>query len=1461
MTREEPDTLRLLSRLESLELRALSWGHTSVSLTDSELREAAVEIADNEAAARELVRDLRRAGLLLDVSPPDAEDRQWRTRFAETMRLLATLRQWMRDRGSHAPLSWREAPELVNGFRVASRARAFPDFVHEGDDVIRLLERDAPLHPSERSAFEAMLGMGSSDPLKLASFQLEATRRIRSEIRRGRPSATIVCAGTGSGKTKAFYLPALALLARGRAELGDATPQALAIYPRNELLKDQLSTAIEQVATIFARDGVTVSVGAYFGPTPEDGDKARDGDDGRRQGAWRPMAGGLACPYIRCPRAGCGNDLVWPDEERSRRREILVCPRSGCGFHTSDGLVRLTRASIQSSTPDLLFTTTEMLNNGLSDGQIRHVFTGSAERGRPYLLLLDEVHTYSGPHGANAAVLLSRWRQQLGGLRAPLHVVGLSATLEEPTAFLSSLTNVDVEHVALVRPNDSELVREGADYSAILRGSPVSKTALLSTTIQSIMLLGRAMEARDAREKTGTSGWRLFAFTDTLDVLNRLYWDLQDAETNQLPALRDGDDAARLKAGQVWSRLTHALDRPLDVPLQVARTSSQDAGVDAAADVVVASASLEVGFDDPGVGAVIQHKAPRDVASFVQRKGRAGRTRMMRPWTLTVLSDYGRDRVAYQGYERLIEPVVPARSLPIDNLHVLKMQAAYAMLDWLSLRVGGLRARYHLSGPSDPKFKSVPGKQDGAARELRRVLTDDGVRQSLERHVRWSLGGLDDRTLAAVLWRQPRPLLTDAVPRLLRRLESKWQSQIPGKDERTRFGNPLPECLPDNLFSDLNLPEVLVRAGYPDSWGDRDPAEEGRPITSAIAECIPGNPTRRYAQKLKSYYHWLEPDVDDDGRLALDGAVKTWDDLGELMDGVKAIRLVRPWAIALEAVKEREARGRSARPVWASQVESTGDGHRIALPQGTPGSRAIVNLTFHTHSLHAPLTVARAAVAATVSSPDGTDSNYGFSLDGQPVSIGFREQADGIEVRFNTAAIPRAADLSEAALRAARGELLRRMYASSAVLRQRASSFQIDWLRELHVGALASLSLAADDPISLGEATAAMARLGTEESLVDALEGIFGVHDEDAAEQRGARAIKDLLGDSEVVQEVTRIADAVVDAPSDELDSVVSAGHLSTLAVALREAFQGLCPRTDAEGLVINIATARDGAETVAWLVEQEVGGAGTVEEILRTTSEDPTRLGQLIKSALGPSDLELVDVGIRGVLSAADDPSSGISDAFQGVRTARGAQGASSAIERLRTALAAEGIAPTHDMVSSLVHRILRPGSDRATDDLLRHSLDRWSKAEAALGLELDARAVAYAVSNEDPSRWRLEQVYSLLWPRGRAARISRLDGWSRFGAVDWVERLVVDPLFDERPPVFSAAADLADAIASLSSTGVVDLRADPTNPGALQRAVTVLLTTKIDVGSVLAHPRLRAAWSDGTEIRATIELPEALR
>ena len=164
----------------------------------------------------------------------------------------------------------------------------------------------------------------------------------------------------------------------------------------------------------------------------------------------------------------------------------------------------------------------------------------------------------------------------------------------------------------------------------------------------------------------GIFGSRLFAFADKLDSTNRLYWDLLDAEgwawpgqakrgevpltlahlraqgQSALPTGRRQDPQLRDQEGQLWwlaESLGHEVDS--DVQKRIGRTSSQDSGVASDADIVVATASLEVGFDDDRVGAVLQHKAPHDAAQFLQRKGRAGRNSATRPWTVVVLSDWG----------------------------------------------------------------------------------------------------------------------------------------------------------------------------------------------------------------------------------------------------------------------------------------------------------------------------------------------------------------------------------------------------------------------------------------------------------------------------------------------------------------------------------------------------------------------------------------------------------------------------------------------------------------------------------------------------------------------------------------------------------------------------------------------------------------------------------------------------
>ena len=80
---------------------------------------------------------------------------------------------------------------------------------------------------------------------------------------------------------------------------------------------------------------------------------------------------------------------------------------------------------------------------------------------------------------------------------------------------------------------------------------------------------------------------------------------------------------SRKTEGQDWE-FPEQISGPLSNSKIIERVSSQDKGLDPGSEIVIATSSLEVGFDDPNVGAIIQHKSPRNFAGFLQRKGRAG---------------------------------------------------------------------------------------------------------------------------------------------------------------------------------------------------------------------------------------------------------------------------------------------------------------------------------------------------------------------------------------------------------------------------------------------------------------------------------------------------------------------------------------------------------------------------------------------------------------------------------------------------------------------------------------------------------------------------------------------------------------------------------------------------------------------------------------------------------------------
>lgn len=664
----EEALLELLSRMERQEAQLLVWGATNIGFDESEYESVCDDVAlEFNCDPEVLFTEALDRGFVYEDKYATSSP-LYRSRMAETVRLMFALRQAFKFD------DLRDGKQLVSDYRFALRPRAYPKRDQNVDDVLDGLKR----FKFERPYVEAMLKTLESNVTRhgssfgLANFQVRATESLLRSARAAESRAHIICAGTGSGKTLSFYLPALARIASDM-DSNQQWTKALAIYPRNELLKDQFS---ETYSVARSLDGILTAkgkpklrIGAFFGPTPIKGEwvSPRDG--------WARMARGARCPFIQCP--SCGKDLVWLEKDIKRNVERLECSDARCSATIEADEIVLTRDSMAKTPPDIVFTTTEMLNRQMSDSQYSHVFGVGAKRA-PSFLLLDEVHTYHGKTGAQVAYLIRRWRHAVG---AHVQMVGLSATLLQAQRFMSELCGVDVSKVLHIAPSEEDMEQEGMEYMLVLQNDPTARASLLSTTIQASMLMSRMLDSNRKTISNGTYGEKVFVFGDNLDVINRLYFNLLDAEgwdsyRNRIPTSKrpygslaglrcrgffasrgvsSSETNALHRDGQFWHMSEKDLGHGLDSK-QVGRISSQDSGVNGGDDIVVATASLEVGYNDPKAGAVIQHKAPMEAAQFIQRKGRAGRRRNMRPWTIVVLSSYGRDREAYKNYERLFEP-------------------------------------------------------------------------------------------------------------------------------------------------------------------------------------------------------------------------------------------------------------------------------------------------------------------------------------------------------------------------------------------------------------------------------------------------------------------------------------------------------------------------------------------------------------------------------------------------------------------------------------------------------------------------------------------------------------------------------------------------------------------------------------------------------------------------------------
>lgn len=273
----------------------------------------------------------------------------------------------------------------------------------------------------------------------LYTHQWEALRRSMSG------DDVVVTGGTGSGKTEAFWLPALGQMLVESTRWQGHGPQptewwgpggrfrpsregetgrlpgvrALVLYPMNALVEDQLVRLRRTLDTDDALNwhplGHRITFGRYTGQTPKDNLNARYSDWANRSAIAQRRDDDELARLTAEGRAG----------EFRAHRPFLPRPL---------GAEQLCRQDMIRHAPDILITNYSMLNVMLQRADERRIF----EQTRDFLadsvdnrfyLIVDELHPYRGTAGTEVALLLRKLFHRVGVHPHQLRVIAASASL------------------------------------------------------------------------------------------------------------------------------------------------------------------------------------------------------------------------------------------------------------------------------------------------------------------------------------------------------------------------------------------------------------------------------------------------------------------------------------------------------------------------------------------------------------------------------------------------------------------------------------------------------------------------------------------------------------------------------------------------------------------------------------------------------------------------------------------------------------------------------------------------------------------------------------------------------------------------------------------------------------------------------------------------------------------------
>lgn len=1483
------DTQKLieaLDRIENKETELLAWGDIDVSSSEAEIRDSIRESGVNDILVYEYFDALKKRCFIFEVEPG-----KFRSRMAETVRLQVLSRQWFRNKGPE------DTKPLISDFRFLKRARKYPKREHNAKTLIDNWEQNRLFNTADEKVILSNLLKNGDDWFKLSGFQVRSTERILEKFDKHKyksakdASATIVCAGTGSGKTLSFYLPAMTKLAANLLQDVQPRVRILAIYPRKELLKDQFAETYKEARKLddylLSKGRRKISVGTFYG----DSFYEKFTEDGA-------VFEAMVCPQ-KPNGKHCGGTLSF----RKATKQVVCL---SCDTVLAEDEILTTRERVSKSPPDILFTTTEMLNQRLSDGYFNHLFGISGDQKSIPLVLLDEVHTYEGSTGAQTSYLLKRW-MKFSGIKP--HFVGLSATLADAKNFFADLTGTKSHFTELVESFDHELEEEGAEYMLALRGDPASQTGLLSATIQATMLGSRMLDRHQGVDKNisqGIFGQKAFVFTDDLDVINRLYNDYLDAEGKKdfygeiRP--RDGDDSPlallrssrppshdqelRKVLGLDWSS-AEEIGHNLSESTQVERTSSQDSGVNQTANVVVATASLEVGYNDPDVGLVIQHKAPRNVASYLQRKGRAGRRRGMRPWMYTILSDFGRDRIAFQQYEQLIAPKVKTTKLPIENSHIHKMHAALATLEWLvkEYRLERINVWSVLREPNRTD-KDGKLKNEHSLEKIKQAVTDvmasQAKTQQLTSYLQDTLA-LSDEQVKVVMWAPPRSIMMSFLPELRQNLQFKWGAKGKRWDGLVeKQPGPMPKYISSQLFSGLDTQSLTIAL---DRSTKSEPCTEVKEMAffQALKEFAPGRMSKRYTVKSWNVPDWLIPaDFNPLPDTTLDVEFNIEEAFGSISKQVhqedishegEQIPVYQPRFVRTQRSNNPVLSNKSSSVLrWHFDISEPKSLSHINVPQNSEWHNVLHDIEFFTHDYSAPVELVRYCTGAKASIPfssgKNANVNFNWTLEGKPAAIGTKLWVDSAKFSFSFSE----ADIKGLLRHEQNKKSLYYQYLQHAFVHSdcyQDNFFFANWVFECLICSL--LVLSEQKGQSLDKTFEYLYSQDGKQVANGIINGLFQrreTADGNDEEQDLHKRLTEYFSEESNLHEMKgalRLEPDYADNPEYYIWARDLLGQ--TLCGGINAMFLKLV--SDVSEQSFSLDHRWDGDQLNIWVNENEVGGIGYITKFREAFKEDPLRTLGHLTHAFEIGEYEQVNFDLQYFLNELEGNAT-LRDSLNQVRCAQSLVERSENTKRLKQQIAKLGILPTHTWESVLYSRVLKSGANEQSDRRLVELIERWTAYEEQNDLEIPLHIASYLLAAKQGGTYgdiylEKNRIQSRMWQRGAMIREQELGFYNQFSATkNKTERLLLSKVITSTEALvnYDESGDWKDTLSNaLQASGRGILVFTDRQRGSVKTVISQLNVSMLEYNKMLFYPRITKMQTQFSSIHVTVEVRDILQ